>query len=180
MRKKWGFALIVTAAMLTAACGSEKPAEKAPEKPKQSAVKADVKQPCSLLPDKEFSTVTKVKQVRAETLPEKTTPENHGTARTCSYAEGSRKLGALAVTTYEGNPITPKAMIDGLKAKKPGAEDIAGVADATYYVDKEHKSAVAAAAKVVNGTPVLIGFSGPETVKREELVELVKRASSKV
>ena len=129
-----------------------------------------------LLPADAVSKAISVQGVTSAPGPVKDNEANGGKARSCEYFVNGKAAGALAVTRYEGKQGKPAEMVAAIKKAKAGAKDVAGFPDgAVYYVD-EQKTATLAAAKLVNGTPVLINFTGPAKATPEMLTPLVKAA----
>ncbi|HKN55957.1 MAG TPA: DUF3558 family protein [Amycolatopsis sp.] len=176
------FAVPLTALALLTACSSgDKPsAASSSSAPSSSKVaepgKAASLDPCVLLPADAVSKAISVQGVTSAPGPVKDNEANGGKARSCEYFVNGKAAGALAVTRYEGKQGKPAEMVAAIKKAKAGAKDVAGFPDgAVYYVD-EQKTATLAAAKLVNGTPVLINFTGPAKATPEMLTPLVKAA----
>ncbi|MFJ7212060.1 DUF3558 family protein [Amycolatopsis sp. NPDC098790] len=173
---------LVACAALTACSSGDEPS-KAPSsskpseapKPSSNAAAASL-DPCKLLPAAAVSKALFLDNLQAVAGPVQDNAANGGKARSCEYQLNGKAAGALAVTRYEGRQAKPTDMVASIKKAKAGAQDVAGFPDgAVYYVD-EQKSATLAAAELVQGTPVLINYTGPAKMTKEQLAPLVKTA----
>jgi hypothetical protein len=163
MRTNQGIVAIIAIAFLATGCSGDKSAA------------APVKEVCSLLSGDAVAKVT-AKQVTSKPGPEQNAAANGGKAKSCVYSADGKDVGALAVTRYEGNTVKPAEMIAAIKAKKPGAVEVAGIGEgAVYYVDAG-KAATLAGAKVVQGVPMLVSYAGPAKMTQEMMIPLVKQA----
>jgi hypothetical protein len=180
MRIKCGVVLIAAIGLLVTGCSGDKPAaapsSKAPPPASSSAAAAAVKEACALLSGDAVAKVDALSQVSAKLGPEQTAAANGGKAKTCVYSADGKDVGALASTRYEGVKVTSAEMIASIKNKKPGAVEVAGVGEGAVYYVESGKTATLAAAKVVQGVPTLISYSGPAKMTQEMLIPLVKQA----
>ncbi|MBB4688041.1 DUF3558 family protein [Amycolatopsis jiangsuensis] len=177
-------ALLVAAAAL-AACSSGDQQAAAPQ-PSSSAPASSSSAPagkpgktgdtCSLLSANEVGKAINIPGVTAKTGPTEANANNGGKATSCEYLVGDKQAGALAVTRYEGRQAKPADMIAAIKKAKAGAVDVPGFPDgAVYYLDGR-KTATLAAAKVANGVPVLVNYTGPAKMTQQMMVPLVHTA----
>jgi hypothetical protein len=165
--------LVAAIALLAAGCSGDRPA---PGPKPSSTAAAVVKEPCALLPGDAVAKVISIKQVTGAPGPDENSAANGGKAKTCVYSGDGKRVGALAVTRYEGKKVKPAEMIASIKAGKAGAVDVAGVGEAAVYYVVAGKGATLAAAKFVQGVPTVINYAGPEKMTSEMMKPLVKQA----
>jgi hypothetical protein len=174
MGKSRVIVLIAAVALLAAGCSSGKPA--AVPKPSSSAPAAAVKEPCALLSGDAVAKAVSLKQVTGAPGPDENSAANGGKAKTCVYSGDGKRVGALAVTRYEGKKFKPAEMITSIKASHAGAVDVAGIGAAAVYFIVTGKEATLVAAKIVQGVPTLVNYAGPEKMTSEMMTPLVKQA----
>ena len=172
--------VLLAFAALTACSSGDKPSSSpsaAPSSaPKPSGAKVASLDPCALLPAEAVSKALSLENLKAVPGPMQDNAANGGKARSCEYQLNGKAAGALAVTRYEGRKVKPSDMVAAIKKAKPAAQDVPGFPDgAVYYVD-EQKTATLAAAELVQGTPVLINYTGPAKMTRDQMAPLVKTA----
>ncbi|MEC3979584.1 DUF3558 family protein [Amycolatopsis sp. H20-H5] len=184
MRTSRAFVLIAALVAATAACSSNEPQAAAPSSskapaPAPSSSKAPVapaKAPCELLPADAVAKAIAVSPVTSAPGPVQENAANKGKSKTCVYSANGKQAGALAVTRYEGLATKPAKMIQDIKAKKPGSQDVGGIGEgAVYYLD-EQKTATLVAAKLVGGVPTLVSYDGPAKMTAQMMTPLVKAA----
>jgi hypothetical protein len=166
--------LIAAIALLAAGCGGDKPA--AVPKPSSSAPAAAVKEPCALLPGAAVAKAVSLQQVTGAPGPDENSAANGGKAKTCVYSGDGKRVGELAVTRYEGKKFKPAEMISSIKASHAGAIDVAGIGEGAVYFIVAGKGATLVAAKIVQGVPMLVNYSGPEKMTSEMMAPLVRQA----
>ena len=178
------FAVVLVAFAALTACSSEdKPAPSSSAAPKPAPkpapstnAAAAALDPCKLLPAEAVSKALFLDNLKAVPGPAQNSTANGGKARSCEYEHDGKAAGALAVTRYEGKQGKPAEMVASIKKAKPGATDVPGFPDgAVYYVD-DQKTATLASAELVEGTPVLINYTGPAKMTADQIAPLVKQA----
>ncbi|HWD02305.1 MAG TPA: hypothetical protein VG674_07625 [Amycolatopsis sp.] len=171
-------AALLTAAALTACSSGEQQA--APPKPSPSSTPPKPGSTCALLSASEVSKAINIPGLTEKPGPSQDNASNGGKATSCEYLLDGKPAGALAVTRFEGRQADPAAMVDAIKKAKPGAVDVGGFpSGAVYYVDQQ-KTATLAAAKTVNGVPVLVNYTGPVKMTQQMMIPLVKTALTAV
>ncbi|MEU4517572.1 DUF3558 family protein [Amycolatopsis sp. NPDC024027] len=175
-------AFVAFAALTACSSGDEPskaPSSSAAPKPKPAPstnAAAGALDPCKLLPAEAVSKALFLDNLTAVPGPVQDNAASGGKARTCEYQHDGKAAGALAVTRYEGKQGKPAEMLASIKKAKPGAQDVPGFPDgAVYYVDGQ-KTATLASAELVEGTPVLVNYTGPAKMTPEQIAPLVKQA----
>ncbi|WP_344869093.1 DUF3558 family protein [Amycolatopsis ultiminotia] len=176
-------ALLVAAAAL-AACSSgdqqasaPKPSSSAPASSAASSAPAGKQaDTCSLLSADEVGKAINIPGVTAKPGPTENNASNGGKATSCEYLVGDKQAGALAVTRYEGRQAKPAEMIAAVKQAKAGAVDVPGFPDGAVYYQDQQKTATLAAAKLADGIPVLINYTGPVKMTQQMMAPLVRTA----
>jgi hypothetical protein len=183
MRTKRGIVAIAALAFLAAGCSDEKPAAApapsstpAPASASPSAPVAEVKEPCSLLSGEAVGKAIAVEGVTGKPGPAQADPVNKGQSKTCVFSADGKDVGALAATRYEGNKVTAAQMIEAIKTAKAGAVEVPGIGDGAIYYSEPGKTATFAAAKIVDGVPTLVNYTGPAKMTQEMMAPLVKQA----
>lgn len=182
--RAYPIALLISAAAVLTACSSGEqkaaappPATKAPTSSPTPANKAA--DTCALLPPEDVSKAIKIPGITSKAGPSHDNPSNGGKATSCEYVVEGKTAGALAVTRYEGRKAKPADMIAAVKKAKPGATDVPGFPDGAVFYTDEQKTATLAAAKVSNGVPVLVNYTGPVKMTKEMMTPLVQTAVAK-
>ncbi|MBB2506050.1 DUF3558 family protein [Amycolatopsis echigonensis] len=185
--RAYPIALLISAAAVLTACSSGEqkaaapappPASKAPTSSSAPANKASA-DTCALLPSDDVSQAIKIPGITSKAGPAHDNPGNGGKATSCEYVVEGKTAGALAVTRYEGRQAKPADMIAAIKKAKPGAVDVPGFPDGAVFYTDEQKTATLAAAKVSNGVPVLVNYTGPVKMTKEMMTPLVHTAVAK-
>ncbi len=185
--RAYPIALLISAAAVLTACSSGEqkaaappPATKAPSSPPSSSAPANkASDTCALLPADDVSKAIKIPGISSKAGPAHDNPANGGKATSCEYVVEGKTAGALAVTRYEGRKAKTADMIAAIKKAKPGAVDVPGFPDGAVFYTDEQKTATLAAAKVSNGVPVLVNYTGPVKMTKEMMTPLVHTAVAK-
>ncbi|MBN9746913.1 DUF3558 domain-containing protein [Amycolatopsis sp. A1MSW2902] len=184
--RAYPIALLISAAAVLTACSSGEQKAAAPTPPPASKAPASSSAPaakaadtCSLLPSDDVSKAIKIPNITSKAGPAHDNPSNGGKATSCEYVVEGKTAGALAVTRYEGRNAKPADMIAAIKKAKPGAVDVPGFPDGAVFYTDEQKTATLAAAKVSNGVPVLVNYTGPVKMTKEMMTPLVHTAVTK-